>query len=103
MEPDKQGRSAVAKIFKVRKRREMLLAQVCFVCGVLLAAWGMSSLLTQTGHGMIVKGDLQTKDRWGRRLMALMGDNGTEEKNCTKPGWLTYQQYYSTVALLYIG
>uniref|UniRef100_A0A8C9QZ53 Solute carrier family 24 member 4 n=1 Tax=Scleropages formosus TaxID=113540 RepID=A0A8C9QZ53_SCLFO len=63
----------------------MLLAQVCFVCGVLLAAWGMSSLLTQTGHGMIVKGDLQTKDRWGRRLMALMGDNGTEEKNCTKP------------------
>ncbi|KTG01612.1 hypothetical protein cypCar_00018077, partial [Cyprinus carpio] len=41
-------KSIIAKMFKVRKRREMLLAQVCLVCSVLLVAWGMSSILTRT-------------------------------------------------------
>lgn len=43
-------KSIIAKMFKVRKRREMLLAQVCLVCSVLLVAWGMSSILTRTGE-----------------------------------------------------
>lgn len=42
----------ITEHFRVRKRREMLLAQVCVVCGVLLAAWCMSALLTKTGKCM---------------------------------------------------
>ncbi|TSN67079.1 Sodium/potassium/calcium exchanger 4 [Bagarius yarrelli] len=41
-------KTMITEHFRVRKRREMLLAQVCAVCGVLLAAWCMSALLTRT-------------------------------------------------------
>ena len=47
------GRSqntVLGKMFKVRKRREMLLVQVCFVCSVLFVAWSMSAVLKQTGE-----------------------------------------------------
>lgn len=43
-------KTTMAKLFKVRKRREMLLVQVCFVCSVLFVAWSMSALLTKTGE-----------------------------------------------------
>ncbi|KTF90328.1 hypothetical protein cypCar_00023189, partial [Cyprinus carpio] len=79
-------KSIIAKMFKVRKRREMLLAQVCLVCSVLLVAWGMSSILTRTGHGMIVEEwHMESHDHWGRRLMSSTPDNATEVKNCTEP------------------
>uniref|UniRef100_A0A8C1WZG2 Solute carrier family 24 member 4b n=1 Tax=Cyprinus carpio TaxID=7962 RepID=A0A8C1WZG2_CYPCA len=64
----------------------MLLAQVCLVCSVLFVAWGMSSILTRTGHGMIVEeSDMESHDHWGRRLMSSTADNVSKEKNCTEP------------------
>ncbi|XP_017332659.1 sodium/potassium/calcium exchanger 4a isoform X3 [Ictalurus punctatus] len=79
-------KTMITEHFRVRKRREMLLAQVCVVCGVLLAAWCMSALLTKTGHGIMLQEHFAgPTDHLGRRLMATVIDNETAEKNCSKP------------------
>ncbi|KAL7888559.1 hypothetical protein AOLI_G00035330 [Acnodon oligacanthus] len=78
-------KTVITRLFKVRKRRELLLAQAGCVCSVLCVAWCMSALLTEAGHGMIVDGGSQNHEHWGRRLMASMADNDTVEKNCTEP------------------
>ncbi|KAF4082551.1 hypothetical protein AMELA_G00152780 [Ameiurus melas] len=81
---DMNKKCAIAKIFKVRKRRELLCAQAGLLCSLLLGVWAMSELLTQAGHGMIVDGGINIDPHWGRRLMALV-QNKTVEKNCTEP------------------
>ncbi|AWP20282.1 putative sodium/potassium/calcium exchanger 4-like isoform 2 [Scophthalmus maximus] len=77
-------KTVISKLFKVRKRREMLFVQVCFICSVLFVAWSMSALLTKTGHGMIVDGQTNL-DPWGRRLMASEPLSLIEQKNCSEP------------------
>ncbi|XP_029543695.1 sodium/potassium/calcium exchanger 4-like [Oncorhynchus nerka] len=101
-------KSVIAQIFKVRKRRQMLFVQVCFICSILSLTWCMSALLTKTGHGLVLEqGLVDTTNRLGRRLMAVDGDNDTLDKNCTEPAinefpedvFTTYQRTRGAVLL----
>ncbi|XP_007255536.2 sodium/potassium/calcium exchanger 4 isoform X1 [Astyanax mexicanus] len=88
----------ITRLFKVRRRRELLLAQAGCVCSVLCVAWCMSALLTEAGHGMIVDGGETAHEHWGRKLMASAADNDTERKNCTEPAIREFPDDYFTNA-----
>lgn len=49
---------------------------------------------TVSGHGMIVEGH-PDHEIWGRRLMASVPENETEEKNCSAPGTQSWNQCFS--------
>ncbi|XP_060722296.1 sodium/potassium/calcium exchanger 4 isoform X2 [Tachysurus vachellii] len=93
---DNMKKCAISKIFKVRKRRELLCAQAGLLCSMLLGVWSMSELLTQAGHGMIIDGGINVDAHWGRKLMATVQNNETLKKNCTEPAVHEFPDDYFT-------
>ncbi|KAJ8389869.1 hypothetical protein AAFF_G00113380 [Aldrovandia affinis] len=72
-----------------KKRKELLLVQVCFTGFLLLLVSGLSFLAQNAGYD-IPSHTTEDRDRWGaRRLLQESLSNDTEEretsKNCTKP------------------
>ena len=84
--------------FPAQREKDFIIIPGSFNFVILLAMYLATSvsmrmsdnqrrLYSFAGHGMIVEGhpDLE---QWGRRLMAVVPDNETEQKNCSEPGML---------------
>ncbi|KAH1173873.1 hypothetical protein KIL84_017712 [Mauremys mutica] len=80
---------------QARRRRELLLAQLCLAGSLTLLLASLSRWAGQSGYD-VLSYPVETYDKWsGRRLLQATEDNATEipeetenryVKNCTEPG-----------------